>query len=123
MVLTSDSVSTTKNDEVNSPSSDNKLPMEQGELEDIDTSLSTTTDEKQKRSSISSEEELSTTEKSISIPSEEMNKENLDDKRQRRSTIRSVSFAPTVEEIEIPSCDDSSFESTYHPIDFIDALV
>jgi hypothetical protein len=98
--------------------------MEQEEVEDINTPVSSITDEEQKQPSISTpiepEEELPFTEQAISIP---LNEENLAKKRQDRLKTRSVSFAPTVEEIEIPSYSDSSFSSSYQPIDFIDALV
>jgi hypothetical protein len=118
MALTPDEVSTTKDDEVNSSSSDNKLPMEQEEVEHIDMPpVSPVTNEEQKQPSIESEKDLSSSEKSISIPSEG----NLTKKRQNQFKARSVSFAPTVEEIEIPA-RHSSFSSR-QPIDFIDALV
>jgi len=116
MVLTSDEVSATKTDEVNSSSSDNELSMEHEEIENIDIPLSTGIDEEQKQPSIEPEEELPS---SISSPS----KENLAQKRKDRLKTRSVSFAPTVEEIEIPSRYDSSYSSSRQPIDFIDALV
>ncbi|CAF2008290.1 unnamed protein product [Rotaria magnacalcarata] len=60
---------------------------------------------------------------SISSSSDERNKENLDRKRQNRLKSRSVSFAPMVEEFEIPSSRHSSFESSHQSIDFIDVLV
>ena len=47
--------------------------------------------------------------------------ESADQKRQARLKSRSVSFAPTVDEFEIPA--RSSFSSGHRPTDFIDALV
>jgi hypothetical protein len=115
MALASDEVSATKNDEVNSSSSDNELLIEQEELEDNDTSVFAITNEEQKPLSTSLEKSPST-EESILTPLEEMNK------RRDRLKTRSVSFAPTVEEIEIPSRYSSSYSSSHQPIDFIDAL-
>lgn len=68
-------------------------------------------------------EEGSSMEKSISVSSEETNEKALGNKRQDRSITRSVSFAPMVEEIEIPSRYDPSYISSRPPIDYIDALV
>jgi len=120
MALTSNEISETKNDEINSSSSDNKLPMEQEDEEHIDTPLSTINDEEQQQSSTSIanelEEELPPIEKPLSISSDEINKEN----RKNQFKTRSVSFAPTVEEYEIPA--RSSFSSNCST-DFIDALV
>ncbi len=119
MGLTSDEISATKTDEVNSSSSDTELPMEHEEVENIDLSLSAVIDEEQKQPSIESEEELLSKENSISSPSEE----NLAQKRKDRFKSRSVSFAPTVQEIEIPSRYDSSYSSSRPSIAFLDALV
>jgi hypothetical protein len=111
MALTSDEVSANKNDEVNSSSSDNEISMDHEEVEHID-------DEEQKQPLTSTS--IEPVEKSSS---DEMDEETLRNKRQNRSKNRSVSFAPTVEEFEIPSSYDSSFSSSRQPTDYIDALV
>jgi hypothetical protein len=112
MALPSDEITATNNDEVNASSSDLKPLMEQDEIEDIDTLVSEM-----------NLENRPSTEQSISISSEEMNEENLKNKRQDRLKTRSVSFAPTVEEFEIPSRYDSSYISSRPSLDYIDALV
>ena len=68
-------------------------------------------------------EEGSSMEKSISVSSEEMDEKPLGNKHQNRSITRSVSFAPMVEEIEIPSRYDPSYISSRPSMDYIDALV
>ncbi|CAF2782240.1 unnamed protein product [Rotaria sp. Silwood2] len=127
MVLTSDEISSSRNDEIHSLSSTNKLPVENEEVERIETPLSTTTDEKEKSfatsTTLESELKLTSIENSNSISSDEINKENLDNNRRNLLKSRSVSFAPMVEEIEIPSSRHSSFSSTHPPVDFVDVLV
>ncbi len=82
--------------------------MEQDEIEDIDTLVSEMNLENRPSS-----------EQSISISSEEMNEENLKNKRQDRLKTRSVSFAPTVEEFEIPLRYDPSYISSRLSLDYI----
>lgn len=68
-------------------------------------------------------DEGSSLEKSNSVSSEEMNERPLENRRRQRSLARSVSFAPMVEEIEIPSRYDPSYISPRPPMDYLDALV
>jgi hypothetical protein len=110
MALTFDEIAATNNDEVNSSSSGHKPPIEQEEIDTPPVSEMTL-------------EERPSMEKSISISSEERNEENLKSKRQDRKLARSVSFAPTVEEFEIPSRYDPSYISSRPSLDYIDALV
>lgn len=113
MPLTSDEIAATINDEGNASSSNDELLMEQEEADDTDLS-----------SAKMILEEGPSTEESNSTSSEEMNETNLgNNKHQDRLITRSVSFAPTVEEIEIPSRYDPSYISPCSPTDYIDALV
>ncbi|CAF4727227.1 unnamed protein product [Rotaria sp. Silwood1] len=131
MALTPDEVISNSNDETNSFSSTNKLPIENEEVDRIEEPLSTTTIEKENlfvtSTKFESEAETTLIENSNSISSSsssnEINKENLDNNRRNQLKNRSVSFAPMVEEIEIPSSRHSSFSSTYSPINFVDVLV
>ena len=110
MALTSDEIVSTNGDEVNSSSSDLKPLMEQEEVDTLPIAELTL-------------EERPSMEKSNSVSSEEMNEESHKNKRQDRKLARSVSFAPTVEEYEIPSRYDPNYISPRPPVDYIDALV
>ncbi|CAF3466727.1 unnamed protein product [Rotaria socialis] len=130
MASTSDDISSCRNDEIDLISSRNKGADENEEIERTETPLSTTIDQKEKLFSTSNtiepKRKSTSIKSSISISSsddDEINKENLDRKRQYRLKSRSVSFAPMVEEFEIPSSRHSSFESSHQSIDFIDVLV
>ena len=112
MALSTDEVAATNNDEANVSSSDQEFPMEQEEAGEPDSSPSAMF-----------VDEGSSLEKSISVSSEEMDEKPLENKRQQRSITRSVSFAPMVEEIEIPSRYDPSYISPRPPMDYLDALV
>ncbi|CAF1552109.1 unnamed protein product [Rotaria magnacalcarata] len=125
MALTSDDVSSCRNDLI---SSRNKVDDENEEIKSNETPLSTTIDQKEKSCSTSNtiepKRESTSIKSSMSISSsDEMNKENLDKKRQNRLKSRSVSLALMVEEFEIPSSRHSSFESSHQSIDVIDILV
>ncbi|CAF3963558.1 unnamed protein product [Rotaria sordida] len=127
MALTPDEVSTSRNNEINSLSSTNKVSVKNEETKGIAMPLSTTTDEKEKIFSTSatnkSEAKSTSIENSNIISSDEINKENFNNNRRNQLKCRSVSFAPTVEEFEIPSSRHSSFSSKRHSVDFIDVLV
>ncbi|CAF1438421.1 unnamed protein product [Adineta steineri] len=123
MTFTSNEISETKNDEVNSSfSSDCIYSMEHEEIEHIDKSLSTkATEEQQFSSSNEYDDELrSLKEKPVSIALNKTNNENLDNKRQNLLKSRSFSFVPTVEEYEIPAGSSVSSDCLS---DYIDALV
>ncbi|UJR33621.1 hypothetical protein I4U23_021056 [Adineta vaga] len=171
MASVADEVPSTKNDEVEAPStSENEPAVKLEESAKIPSPQSTTVDEEKEEPTPTSDsttikpedEELaaaavsqsnnqqSTTfdvqeqENLTSISSEEINKENIDNKaREQESTTtttksRSVNFASNVEDIEIPrsqstnsnvnrsnysSSSSSSSKSSRRPVDFIDALV
>ncbi|CAF1238952.1 unnamed protein product [Adineta steineri] len=122
MTFTSNEISETKNDEVNLSLSDCTQSMDHEEIEHINKSLSTKANEEQQFSSSNEydDELTSLKEKPISIALNKINNENLDNKRRNLLKSRSVSFASTVEEYEIPA--RSSFSSDCLS-DYIDALV
>ena len=141
----------TSNEEPQPLPLDDHLPAEnldEGAEESIDTSETSPLVEENKDDAEAAEEELappptlastevpdepprntqsSTTsnardERPMVIPSERNgDQDSADRKRQSRLKSRSVSFAPTVDEYEIPA--RSSFSSGHRPTDFIDALV
>jgi hypothetical protein len=147
MASVSDEVPPTKNDEVNLPSSENQLPVENEEAEQTETPPSPKTDEENLPSNSTATEpdeepqsdSLSDLQEQKSIPSplEEIKKENIINKsREQDSTTsksRSVNFSSKVDDIEIPkprSTSATNTRSTYsstkssrRPVDFIDALV
>ncbi|CAF3552291.1 unnamed protein product [Adineta steineri] len=123
MTFTSNETSETKNDEVNSSSSsDCTHSMEHEEIEHINKSSSTKANEEQQFSSSNEydDELTSLKEKPVSIVFNKINNENLDNKRRNLLKSRSVSFAPTVEEYEIPARSSVSSDCSS---DYIDALV
>ncbi|CAF4467715.1 unnamed protein product, partial [Adineta steineri] len=108
MTFTSNEISETKNEEVNSSSSS-------------DCTHSMEHEEQQSSSSNENDDELtSLKEKPVSIAFNKINNENLDNKRRNLLKSRSVSFAPTVEEYEIPARSSVSSDCSS---DYIDALV
>ncbi|UJR13634.1 hypothetical protein I4U23_000647 [Adineta vaga] len=111
MALTSNETSETKTDEVNSSSSDDKTTVEHDDAEQIEISLVDDDEDNQQQDSsavsIVSENELSLT-------------DHNPNNRRTLSKTRSVSFAPTVEEYEIPARSSISSDCS---TDFLDALV
>lgn len=116
MTFTFNEVSVTTSDEVNMSSSDRKFPMEQDETEDLVAQLS--------EPSIDREIEEEEEEESDRSSSDESNRSNnSQQKSPNHRKARSVSFAPVVEEYEIPSRYDPSYVSPCQPTDYLDALV
>jgi hypothetical protein len=129
MASVSDEVPPTQGNKVDSSPSENKLPVENGEVEQVNTTQSTKAnedkkeqvEEEQKSPSTSNPVEpegesqptktSSTTsdvqeeKKSTSSPSEEVNKKNIESKSQKQessaSKTRSVNFSSTVDDAEV----------------------
>ena len=104
MAFVSDEVLSTESGQAEA-SPDDQAPVDTEEVENVSTSID--------------EEPQIVLE---SVPSEDIQEENQVSKRQDRFKTRSVSFAPTVEEFEIPA-RSSSFSSDHASNDYLDALV
>ncbi|CAF1638600.1 unnamed protein product [Adineta ricciae] len=105
MALTSKETSETNTDEVNSTASNDKTAMEQEEIEHMDSFVA---DEEPIHLSVAS------------LESENESRESCDSSNRTLSKTRSVSFAPMVEEYEIPARSSISSDCS---TDFLDALV